>query len=147
MPMNERGEFASDPFNPVQNLAALERKRFFDNPFRATGPMSEGSRAWNKATKSINKAVNMSKESKEIRSRYQDMGRKLELKKMRGEPITEQEVKAMWAAQDAITDLETRQDHFYNAGRRTHAVKLGTTPKKTTWTMRGRMGGMQPRAK
>ena len=128
IPVNEYGEVGGEEiWNPSSILVDMRSKMRQDNLESGLFGMPDIPES---AYKQINQVMNMSKESKRARGALKDMSRKMDLKKMRGEQITEQDMKAMWAAKDAVFDIQMKTSNFYKRDLRHNEINKAINPKR-----------------
>jgi len=136
IPVNDYGEISGDePWNPQQLIADLGRKERWDSLRLGRLPNPNmGSRS---AKKEINKVMNISKRSKRYRKDYENLQREFALKKMKGIPITESDMRRQWRLEDELKKVQSEADHFYNSGQRINQIDRATNPKRFSGTYMG----------
>jgi len=146
MPVNEYGEFANDyEIGPGMLL-----KDKLDIPYRSRevsmGMMrqpltgAEASNAAKKrasAEKALGKAMKLSKDSKFYRNQLQNIEREFELKKMKGIPIDERDMRKYWDTKDRMDKIRTDMDYLYGNPDRNKKLSAGLNYKTRSDTYGG----------
>ena len=133
VPVNQYGEMEEEP-NPYQVLSNLKSRDLGSRVSRGSignNIPALGDKSYQNTRKNLYKAVKMSEDSKRLRSQLKEATRKLELKGMKGEKPTENEIQAVWMLQDQIAELEKNVEAFYSKGDKIRDINLGMTPGRS----------------
>jgi hypothetical protein len=133
MPMNEYGEFEEDTPAHLRIMDHMSAVNAYEaGKFRDPGTiqdMSNNNRAWANSRRKMGQAVKMSGDSKRYRAAIKNLKREFELKKGRGDRITEADMRRMYDLQDRLEENQTAMGHFYNKGSRTAALSRSLDSK------------------
>ena len=132
MPINDYGEFHAD-MNPNRTMARVASAATDYNfgKIRGMDTIQEASaenRRWNNLNKKIGKVAEMSNRHRASRKAYMDLQKRMEMKKISGEPATEQEMQQLVEYKYELNDLQDRLSQTHSRGAKMKALRASLTP-------------------